>query len=184
VDLGASPGGWTWQLAGRGLVVAAVDNGPLDRALLETGLVEHVRADGFTWRPARPVHWLVCDMVTAPARVAKLVGLWAARGLCQEAIFNLKLPSSQRLKEVRRCAGIIARELQAMGAKHVLRFKQLYHDREEVTGHLWLAPRAPASAPRAEPKARRERSATPPPGRGRRDGRGKIRGEATVKKRR
>ena len=29
VDLGAAPGGWTWQLARRGLRVTAVDNGPL-----------------------------------------------------------------------------------------------------------------------------------------------------------
>ena len=29
VDLGAAPGGWTWQLVQRGLRVTAVDNGPL-----------------------------------------------------------------------------------------------------------------------------------------------------------
>ncbi|MGE5615358.1 MAG: 23S rRNA (cytidine(2498)-2'-O)-methyltransferase RlmM, partial [Bacillota bacterium] len=36
VDLGASPGGWTWQLVQRGAMVTAVDNGPMDPALLET----------------------------------------------------------------------------------------------------------------------------------------------------
>src|SRR5205085_8367318 len=30
VDLGASPGGWTWQLVRRGLMVTAVDNGAMD----------------------------------------------------------------------------------------------------------------------------------------------------------
>ncbi|MDW7709138.1 MAG: 23S rRNA (cytidine(2498)-2'-O)-methyltransferase RlmM [Deferrisomatales bacterium] len=157
VDLGASPGGWAWVLAARGIRVTAVDSGPLDRAVLETGLVDHVRADGFTWRPPRPVDWLVCDMVTAPARVAKLVGLWASRGLCREAVFNLKLPSASRLGEVRRCAAVVVRELGRAGRGHVLRFKHLYHDRQEVTGHLRVEPAPrPGGGEKAQPaRARR-----------------------------
>jgi len=29
VDLGAAPGGWTWQLVNRGMLVTAIDNGPM-----------------------------------------------------------------------------------------------------------------------------------------------------------
>ncbi|HET9651352.1 MAG TPA: 23S rRNA (cytidine(2498)-2'-O)-methyltransferase RlmM, partial [Usitatibacter sp.] len=43
VDLGAAPGGWTWQLVQRGMMVIAVDNGAMDPALLETGQVKHRR---------------------------------------------------------------------------------------------------------------------------------------------
>src|SRR6185436_8651688 len=46
VDLGAAPGGWTWQLAHRGLRVIAVDNGALKGSVEEDPLVTHVRADG------------------------------------------------------------------------------------------------------------------------------------------
>jgi len=179
VDLGAAPGGWTWQLVQRGLVVTAVDNGPMDRALLDSDLVEHVRADGFTWRPERPIHWLVCDMVTAPARAAKLVGLWAARGLCREAVFNLKLPSGRRGESVRRCAGVIDRELGRRGVGYSLRFKHLYHDREEVTGHLLVAASAPAASPEPGRRARVRRPAAPAPDGGRR-GRGRA-GRAPTK---
>ncbi|MDF1554594.1 MAG: 23S rRNA (cytidine(2498)-2'-O)-methyltransferase RlmM [Deferrisomatales bacterium] len=136
VDLGAAPGGWSWVLARRGLQVVAVDNGPLGRGALDTGLVDPLRADGYTYRPERPVDWLVCDMVAPPARVAKLVGLWARRGLCRRAVFNLKLPSGDRLAELRRCETIIRRELAAGGGSCELRFKHLYHDREELTGYL------------------------------------------------
>ncbi len=174
VDLGAAPGGWSWALASRGLLVAAVDNGPLAPAVLEGGLVEHVRADGFTWRPPRPVHWLACDMVTAPARVAKLVGVWGARRLFREAVFNLKLPSGRRLDEVLRCAGIVGRELGRAGVEGELRFKHLYHDREEVTGHLRLTEgdaarsggRAKGPGPR-RPASRRAAPAKGGRGRGR-----------------
>ncbi len=96
VDLGAAPGGWTWQLVRRGVHVIAVDNGPLDSRLLETGLVEHVRADGFRFRPRWPVQWMVCDMVEQPIRVAELVAEWLANGWCTHTIFNLKLPCDPR----------------------------------------------------------------------------------------
>lgn len=136
VDLGAAPGGWSWQLAQREIHVTAVDNGPMDKELMAGGMVEHVRADAFHWKPKRPVDWLVCDMVEKPARVSALIGDWAAAKLFKEAIFNLKLPMKKRYEELEICRAIIEDKLQDAGVEAKLRFKQLYHDREEVTGHL------------------------------------------------
>jgi 23S rRNA (cytidine2498-2'-O)-methyltransferase len=136
VDLGAAPGGWSQLLARRGLLVTAVDNGPLDPAALKSGLVEHQREDGFRYRPPGPVDWLVCDMVEQPGRVAHLVARWLAEGWCRECIFNLKLPMKRRQVEVERCRALITSALDGAGVPHRLAFKQLYHDREEVTGHL------------------------------------------------
>lgn len=136
VDLGAAPGGWTWQLVKRHIAVTAVDNGPLDADLMTSGLVEHVLADGFRYRPPRPVDWLVCDIVEQPRRVFDLVINWLERGDCSAAIANLKLPMKQRRDTVR---DALAR-LQASPVAHSRRCgaKQLYHDREEVT--LFVAP--------------------------------------------
>lgn len=135
VDLGASPGGWSWQLVRRGLMVAAVDNGPMDATLLETGQVKHRREDGFRFRPPEPVDWMVCDMVESPSRVGALAARWIAEGWCRETIFNLKLPMKKRWEEVGRVRGIIEEAL--AGIPHRLRLKHLYHDREEVTA--WLS---------------------------------------------
>jgi 23S rRNA (cytidine2498-2'-O)-methyltransferase len=134
VDLGASPGGWTWQLVQRGLMVTAVDNGVMDAALLETGQVKHRRGDGFHYEPAEPADWMVCDMVESPSRIAHLASRWIAQGWCRETIFNLKLPMKKRWEEVERCRGIIDDALG--GGGYFLRMKQLYHDREEVTCYL------------------------------------------------
>ncbi len=147
VDLGAAPGGWSWQFARRGLLVTAVDNGRLAPEVLETGLVDHVRMDGFTYRPERPVDWMVCDMVKAAERVARLVGLWGARGLARCCLFNWKLPNRDRLREVRRCRAVVERELGRAGVPYTLRLRHLYHDREEVTGFLSI--RGPGGAPAA-----------------------------------
>lgn len=136
VDLGAAPGGWTWQLTRRHLRTVAVDNGALDAALLDSGVVEHLRADGFRYRPQKPVDWLVCDMVEQPIRIANLIADWFTAGLCQQAIFNLKLPMKKRYEEVARCRDLIASRAEHAGIAYHLAFKQLYHDRAEITGYL------------------------------------------------
>jgi 23S rRNA (cytidine2498-2'-O)-methyltransferase len=135
VDLGAAPGGWTWQLARRGLRVTAIDNGLLRGAVACDPLVEHVRADGLTWRPRHPVDWMVCDIVLQPSRIAALVAAWVADGACRRTIFNLKLPMKKRFAEVERCAALIADALSRRRSRYTLRFRQLYHDREEITGY-------------------------------------------------
>ena len=136
VDLGASPGGWTWQLVNRDIEVIAVDNGPMNEELLESGLVGHYRADGFAFRPKRPVNWMVCDIVEKPAKNAALLETWIGEGLCREAVVNLKLPMKQRYAEVKRLLERIADGLAERGVKASIGCKQLYHDREEVTCHL------------------------------------------------
>ncbi|WP_017939637.1 23S rRNA (cytidine(2498)-2'-O)-methyltransferase RlmM [Zestomonas thermotolerans] len=136
VDLGAAPGGWTWQLVNRHMRVTAVDNGPMAPSLMDSGLVEHLRADGFVFRPRKPVDWMVCDIVEKPARTAALIETWLGEGLCREAVVNLKLPMKQRYAEVRRLLERIADGLQGRGVRVVIGCKQLYHDREEVTCHL------------------------------------------------
>lgn len=139
VDLGAAPGGWTWQLVQRHLWVTAVDNAALAATLFQSGLVSHHREDGFRFRPARPVDWMVCDMVEQPIRIARLVAGWFFRGDCRHCIFNLKLPMKRRLQEVERCQAEIHGQLRDI--PHQLRLRQLYHDREEITGYLGLLPK-------------------------------------------
>ena len=136
VDLGAAPGGWTWQLVNRHMLVIAVDNGPMAESLMDTGLVEHLQADGFVFRPRRPVDWMVCDIVEKPARSAALLQAWIGEGVCREAVVNLKLPMKQRYAEVRRLLERIEDDLRSRGIAFELGCKQLYHDREEVTCHL------------------------------------------------
>lgn len=142
VDLGAAPGGWTWQLVQRGMFVTAVDNGPMDAELMDTGQVEHLRADAFVYVPAKPVDWMVCDVVEKPARTTALVIEWALKGYARAMIFNLKLPMKQRHAEARRCLQRIETALGAAGLSWRLEARQLYHDREEIT--CWLQLEGPA----------------------------------------
>jgi 23S rRNA (cytidine2498-2'-O)-methyltransferase len=133
VDLGAAPGGWTWQLVQRGLKVIAVDNGPLKGLAAEHPSIKHLRQDGFRYRPPRPVDWVVCDMVEQPQRVAALMAEWIASGMSNRAIFNLKLPMKKRVTALADALAIVRGVLDAKGLRYRLQARQLYHDREEVT---------------------------------------------------
>lgn len=136
VDLGAAPGGWTWQLVKRGIRVTAVDNGPMKGALQNHPLVQHLKQDGFKYAPRKAVDWLVCDMVDKPSKVATLVGEWFAAGWCKHAIFNLKLPMKQRVAALDGALGGIRKRLDEEGVNFRMIAKQLYHDRDEVTVFL------------------------------------------------
>jgi 23S rRNA (cytidine2498-2'-O)-methyltransferase len=137
VDLGAAPGGWTWQLVQRGLKVIAVDNGPMKGVAAQHPLIKHICVDGFRYRPKQAVDWLVCDMVEQPARVAALMADWIVTGAAPRAIFNLKLPMKKRVEALSAALANVRTVLDAKGIRYRLHARQLYHDRDEVT--VWLA---------------------------------------------
>ncbi|MBF0751657.1 MULTISPECIES: 23S rRNA (cytidine(2498)-2'-O)-methyltransferase RlmM [unclassified Pasteurella] len=138
VDLGACPGGWTYQLVKRGLFVYAVDHGKMAESLHETGRIEHCAEDGFKFQPPKrkKVDWLVCDMVEQPSRIANLIGKWLVEGWCRETIFNLKLPMKKRYQEVMQCLENLKSMLDKQKLTFEIQAKHLYHDREEITVHI------------------------------------------------
>lgn len=91
VDLGASPGGWTWVARQRGARVIAVDRSPLRDDLQNDSAVTFVRGDAFGYEPARPVDWLVCDVIAAPERSVELVLEWARRRWMRHFVVTIKL---------------------------------------------------------------------------------------------
>lgn len=139
VDLGAAPGGWTYQLVRRGMMVTSIDNGPMAESLMDTGQVKHRMIDGFKYIPQKQnVYWLVCDMIEKPQRVAKLMAQWLLHGYCKEAMFNLKLPMKGRYAEVVKDLEILKDAFAEQNVKYELYAKHLYYDREEVTVHARL----------------------------------------------
>jgi 23S rRNA (cytidine2498-2'-O)-methyltransferase len=139
VDLGAAPGGWTYQLVRRGMMVTAIDNGAMADSLMETGQVKHKMMDGFKFIPMKQnVYWLVCDMIEKPSRVAKLMAQWLVNGYCKEAVFNLKLPMKGRYQQVNEDLQLMKDIFLEHQVRYEMHAKHLYYDREEVTVHARL----------------------------------------------
>lgn len=140
VDLGASPGGWTYQLLARNFFVTAVDNGKMAESLMNTGMLDHKSEDAFKFKPKAPVDLLVCDMVEKPQRVIELVASWFKNKQCSWAVINLKLPMKKRFAEIEACQLAFWEQSGLFEDSFEIRTKHLYHDRDEVT--LVLIPKA------------------------------------------
>ncbi len=92
LDLGASPGGWTWVLAKLGADVIAVDKAPLDPKVAAMPGVSWRGESAFALEPASvgPVDWLFSDIACYPSRLLRLVERWRASGLVKNFVCTLK----------------------------------------------------------------------------------------------
>ncbi|MBX9766493.1 MAG: hypothetical protein K2X47_04400 [Bdellovibrionales bacterium] len=73
LDLGASPGGWTWVAAQDGAQVIAVDRAELSLGLMKNPRVKFVKADVFRFRPKKTVDWVICDVIAEPEKSLELL---------------------------------------------------------------------------------------------------------------
>jgi len=90
VDLGASPGSWTYMPVKRGARVTAVDRSPLRDDLMRSPLVTFVQGDAFKFEPPEPVDWLLCDVIAAPERSIDLVLDWVRTRRCRRFVVTIK----------------------------------------------------------------------------------------------
>ena len=92
VDLGASPGGWTWALQQLGARVVSVDKAPLDPWVAALPRVEHRRQSAWALEPDElgAVDWLCSDMACYPGRLLRLVREWMAAGTCRRFLCTIK----------------------------------------------------------------------------------------------
>jgi 23S rRNA (cytidine2498-2'-O)-methyltransferase len=92
LDLGASPGGWTWALARLGARVVAVDKAPLDPAVaaMPEVTVRQQSAFGLDPRHHPPVDWLFSDVICYPGRLLALVRRWLEMGKARNLVCTIK----------------------------------------------------------------------------------------------
>ncbi|MDR3129949.1 MAG: hypothetical protein LBU18_00205 [Treponema sp.] len=124
IDAGASPGGWTWALAGLGAAVIAVDRAPLDERIAALSGVSFIKHDAFTLKPEDigPLDWLFCDVVCYPPRLYEWIVRWLQSGLCRNFICTIKMQGQPDFEYTQRFAAI-------PGSSVV----HLWHNKHELT---------------------------------------------------
>ena len=123
IDLGASPGGWTWALQKLGAEVIAVDKAPLDPKVAALPGVTAFAASAFALSPAElgPVEWLFSDVVCYPARLLRLIERWRGSGLARRFLCTLKFQGATDHATARAFAAIPNSRLMHLSAnKHEL----------------------------------------------------------------
>ncbi|MGD9615515.1 MAG: SAM-dependent methyltransferase [Alphaproteobacteria bacterium] len=124
LDLGSSPGGWSWALTRMGARVISVDKAPLDPDVARLPGIEHRRGSAFALDPASvgPVDWLFCDVVCYPARLLALVERWLAAGACRRFVCTIKFQGATDHDIAARFAAIPGSTL-----------RHLFHNKHELT---------------------------------------------------
>lgn len=130
LDLGASPGGWTWVLGQTGANVTAIDKAPLASNVSAMPNVTWQQGSAFALDPAgfERVDWLCSDIICYPARLLKLVERWLATGRVRNAICTLKFQGETDHDAARAFAAIPGSRL-----------LHLHHNKHELTW-LWSRP--------------------------------------------
>jgi 23S rRNA (cytidine2498-2'-O)-methyltransferase len=90
VDLGASPGSWSYVAIQRGAHVIAVDRSELREDLMRSPRLRFEPADAFKFKPDRAVDWLVCDVIAAPQRSIDLLLEWLREKRMRKFVVTIK----------------------------------------------------------------------------------------------
>lgn len=139
LDLGASPGGWTWVLAKLGAKVTSIDKADLAPEVARMPGVQLLKKDAFRLKPSDigPLDWLFSDVICEPQRLLTLVHEWRESGLCKNFVCTIKFKGETDFK-------VLSDFLKIEGS-HA---RHLFHNKHEVT--WWLLDRnkeKPASLP-------------------------------------
>ena len=124
VDLGASPGGWSWVLQRLGARVISVDKAALDPRMANLPGIEQRRESAFALDPrtAGPVDWLFSDIVCYPKRLLALVERWLAAGNTRNLVCTVKFQGPTDFAAMARFAAIPGSRLM-----------HLHHNKHELT---------------------------------------------------
>jgi 23S rRNA (cytidine2498-2'-O)-methyltransferase len=124
LDLGGSPGGWSWALQQMGAHVVSVDKAPLAPEIARLPGIEQRRESAFAVDPRAlgPVDWLFSDVVCYPARLLGLVEGWIAAGNCRRFVCTIKFQGETDHATARRFAAIPGSQL-----------RHLFHNKHELT---------------------------------------------------
>lgn len=124
IDLGASPGGWTWVLQQCGARVTAVDKAPLAPGIAGLPGVDYRAESAFGVDPRHtdPADWVFSDVICYPSRLLKLVERWIEYGFCPNLVCTVKFQGPTDRGVTRAFAAI-------PGSRLV----HLHHNRHELT---------------------------------------------------
>lgn len=126
LDLGASPGGWTYIAAQNGAHVTAVDRSPLEAELMQNPKVEFVKGDAFNFDDQKEYSWVISDIISEPKRVLELIEKWPLAKTGIHFVFTIKFKGDDNyhiLKEIKE-------SLKRFKGTHY--FRQLNSNKNEV----------------------------------------------------
>ncbi len=96
IDLGSSPGGWTWVLDQLGCHTVSVDKAPLEPKLRLSDRVEYRSESAFALKPEK-VDWLFSDVICYPERLLELVKSWDTSAANMVCTIKMQEPTNYQI---------------------------------------------------------------------------------------
>jgi 23S rRNA (cytidine2498-2'-O)-methyltransferase len=134
MELGASPGGWTWVIAGTGADVVAIDRAPLDERIARMPNVSFRAGDAFTMTPDKigALDWLFSDVICYPEKLFDFARKWLDSGKCRHYLLTLKFQGETNYDIIEKFAAVPGSRLLHLHAnKHELTW---YHGPDAAAG--------------------------------------------------
>lgn len=132
VDLGASPGSWTYTALRHGARVTALDRSPLRDDLMRNPRLTFLQKDAFRWSPPEPVDWLLSDIIAYPERIRELLTAWLGSRHCRLFCVTVKFRGRDDDAELES----VKRGLAASGYEFCVR--RLNANKNEATAYGYL----------------------------------------------
>jgi 23S rRNA (cytidine2498-2'-O)-methyltransferase len=121
VDLGSSPGSWTWALAKLGAQVLSIDRSKLDPLLDAFTNVEFRTGDAFSLAPEKK-DWVFSDVICYPDKLLEYMKGWLDSGHCSKFVCSVKFAGKPDYD--------VIQQFRALPHSRVL---HLTHNKNEVT---------------------------------------------------
>ena len=124
LDLGASPGGWTWVLQQCGARVLSIDKAPLEESISRLPNIEYRCDSAFALDPRTigPADWLFSDVICYPKRLLTMVQKWLAAGTVRHFVCTIKFQGETDFETVQQFAAIPGSQI-----------VHLHHNKHELT---------------------------------------------------
>ncbi|KGP63220.1 SAM-dependent methyltransferase [Legionella norrlandica] len=109
LDLGASPGGWTYVMQSLGAQVTSVDKAELDAKIMALPRVTFLKQSAFALDPellTNTYDWVLSDVACYPDRAYALIKKWIASQKAKHLIFTIKLQGKTDLNTIKQFQSI------------------------------------------------------------------------------
>lgn len=124
IDLGSSPGGWTWALSEQVSKVYSVDKAPLDPKISGSPSIVAYEEDAFKLNPKnfKDATWLFSDIICTPERLYQLVTTWMGQSSIENYVCTIKFKGP--------CDFEILKKFEEIAKSKII---HLYQNKNEVT---------------------------------------------------
>lgn len=126
MDLGSSPGGWTWVIGQFASKVISVDKADLDPKISKgMSNVSFLKQSAFALNPKDfqdQVDWLFCDIIAYPGRSVEMMERWVVEAGVKNFVCTLKFQSQTDFAAIKKAL--------KLPGSHVV---HLHHNKHELT---------------------------------------------------